>query len=228
MNKKLSIVLIPIFLLLLATATVAYAMWSETLKVNVTAKTGELDWGFSSTVIVLDSCEYAQNNDYNATNYPDLSGMLGVTRLTKDVGCTNVTLIDSDNDNDYDTLNITIRNGYPWYYSHIEFFVCNNGTIPLKIWRLIINNGTHELTYYAVTGRVEIDLTGDGKPDVAMWWGDNFGLQLDPYPPPPNRTNCADISFDLTVLQDAPENRTLTFLLKLDAIQWNEYDENVP
>ena len=221
MSKKISIAIIPIFLLLLATATVAYAMWSETLRINVTAKTGEVNWGFSSTAIVLDSCDTTPSNDYNATGYPNLGGMTGVTQLTKDVGCTSTSLMDSDNDGDYDTLNVTIHNGYPWYYSHIEFFVCNEGTIPIKIWRVVINNGTHDLMYYALAERVELDLTGDGNADVAMWWGDNFGVQLEP-------DKCADISFDLTVLQGAPESRTLTFQLSLDAIQWNEYEENVP
>ncbi len=220
MSKKLSIAIIPIFLLLLATASVAYAMWSETLRINVTAKTGELDWEFmEGSTLLKDACglqpgygDYG-GNDWNATYLPSP----GATQLDKDVGCTNVTLIDSDQDGDYDTMNITLHNVYPWYYTHIAFKVHNDGTIPLKIWRIIIDSQEfYELNAQVLDEGLKIDGDGDGLNDTLIWWGDNFGVQLEP-------CQSADISLDITILQDAPENATYNILISFEAVQWNEY-----
>lgn len=201
----------------------AVAMWSETLRINSRIDTGELDWRIvPGTVIYLDACGlppgygYYRGNDWNATYLP----IPGAIQLDKDVGCTDVTLIDSDSDGDMDTMNATLRNTYPWYYTHIAFKVHNDGTIPLRIWRIIIDGQVfHELNEQELQQGVELDLTGDGKPDVLIWWGDNFGVQLHP-------CQSADISFDVTVLQDAPELSTLSFTITFQAVQWNEY--NVP
>ena len=217
-----TVALIPIFLLLLVSMSVAYAMWSETLKINVTAKTGELDWEFvNGSVIYLDACGlqpgygYYGGNDWNATNLP----APGATQLDKDVGCTNVTLIDSDGDGDYDTMNITLNNVYPWYYTHIAFKVHNDGTIPLKIWRVVIDSQAfYELNEQALQQGLEVDADGDGYNDTLIWWGDNFGKQLEP-------CQSADISLDITVLQKAPENSTYNILITFDAVQWNEYSQ---
>ena len=192
---------------------VGLAMWITNLKANTYVETGELDWRFvPGTVLQLDPC-YPSTNDWNATYLP----LPGAIQLDKDVGCTSIILIDSDGDGDLDTMNVTLINVYPWYYNHIAFKVHNDGTIPLKIWRVVINS----LEYYALNEQeleqgVELDLNEDGEPDVLIWWGNNFGAQLDP---------CwsADISFDITVLQTAPQGATLSFTISFDAIAWNEY-----
>ncbi|RLE86975.1 MAG: hypothetical protein DRN04_18790 [Thermoprotei archaeon] len=214
-TKKLTI--LPIFLLLLSMFSVAFAMWSETLRVNATVNTGELDWEFmEGTLIQLDTCDFPVN-DYNASFLPQP----GSQQLDKNVGCTDLELIDSDNDGDYDTLKITMHNVYPWYYEHIAFKVHNDGTIPLKIWRVIINgNIYHELNPGVIEGEY-FDFDGDGKNDTLVWWGNNFGVQLDP-------CESADISLDITILQDAHEGSTITFTIQVDAIQWNEYEEHIP
>jgi len=203
--------------MLLSVFSVAFAMWSETLKVNTTVDTGELDWEImEGTLTQKDTCDFPAN-DYNASFLPQP----GAQQLDKNVGCTDLELIDSDNDGDYDTLKITMQNVYPWYYEHIAFKVHNDGTIPLKIWRVIINgNIYHELNPGAIEGEY-FDFNGDGKNDTLIWWGDNFGVQLDP-------CESANISLDITILQDAPEGSTITFTIQLDAIQWNKYEEYTP
>jgi len=206
-------------ILLILSATTALALWSETLRVNVAVGTGEVDWEIVSGIIWLDACGlqpgygYFRGNDWNASHLPEP----GAVQLDKDVGCTDVTLIDSDGDGDYDTMNITLRNVYPWYYTHIAFKVHNDGSVPIKIWRIIINGlEFYELNEQELQQGVELDLTGDGKPDVLIWWGDNFGVQLHP-------CQSADISLDITVLQGAPQGSTLSFTVSFEAIQWNEY-----
>lgn len=221
MRKSIAIIIIASLVLLSASAM---AMWSQTLKVNVYASTSEVDVEIvNGTVIYIDACGLAPGygffggNDWNATWYPDP----GSEQLDKDVGCTIVSLIDSDGDGDSDSMNITLNNVYPWYYTHIAFKIHNNGGIPIKIWRVILSNGTHNFTYYELNEQElqqgeEIDVTGDGKPDITLWWGDNFGEQLHP-------CDSADISFDITVLQEAPQGSSLTFILYLEVVQWNEY-----
>ena len=213
MERKTAISMLAIFIVAISVVSVAYAMWSGTLRANVTVKTGEVDWEIYNVNIWLDKCAYPINDYFwNATlgNYE---------QTNKDVGCTNVTLMDSDLDGDYDTMNVTIHNAYPWYYTHIAFKVHNDGSIPIKVWKIVVD-GTEYFEIQPGQG-ILIDLNNDSKPDVQMWWGDSFGTQIEP-------CSSVDISFDLTVLQDAPENSTLTFTISFMAIQWNEYEENVP
>jgi hypothetical protein len=199
---------------------VGLAMWTANLRVNTYVTTGELDWEIvSGTVIYLDACGlqpgygYFRGNDWNATYLP----APGAVQLGKDVGCTSVELIDSDGDGDYDTMNVTLVNVYPWYYTHIAFKVHNDGSIPLKIWRVVFGGREYyELNEQELEQGVELDISGDGEPDILVWWGDNFGVQLHP-------CQSADISFDLTILQTAPERATLSFTISFDAIAWNEY-----
>jgi hypothetical protein len=199
---------------------VGIAMWLASIRANVYVASGELDWEFMpGTVIYKDACglqpgygDFA-GNDWNATYLPGP----GALQLDKDVGCTAITLIDSDGDGDKDTLNITMYNVYPWYYNHIAFKVHNDGTIPLKIWRVVFDgNEYYEINKGTLQQGVEVDIDRDGEPDILVWWGDNFGVQLHP-------CQSADISLDLTILQTAPQGATLSFTISLDAVAWNEY-----
>jgi len=207
----------PIHMLIVALAgvlvLVGLAMWTANLKANTYVATGELDWRFvPGTVIQLDPCD-PSTYDWNATFLP----IPGAIQLDKDVGCTSIILIDSDGDGDLDTMEVTLINVYPWYYNHIAFKVHNDGTIPLKIWRVIIDSEEYyEINRHELQQGVELDLNDDSEPDVLIWWGDNFGVQLEP-------CQSADISFDITVLQTAPQGATLHFTISLDAIAWNEY-----
>ncbi|RLG84625.1 MAG: hypothetical protein DRO39_07345 [Thermoprotei archaeon] len=208
---------------------VTMAMWSETLRINVTVSTGELDWEIvSGPTVWLDACGlqpgygFYGGNDWNASYLPGP----GADQLGKDVGCTDVELLDSDGDGDYDSMNITLHNVYPWYYTHIAIKVHNDGTIPLKIWRIIVVTSNGSYTYYELNEQelqqgVELDVDGDGEKDILLWWGDNFGVQLHP-------CQSADISLDITVLQTAKEGTTYNFLIKFEAIAWNEYEAALP
>lgn len=213
-----------ISLIIVSTVLMGLAIWLQQLSLNNYINTGELDWRFvPGSLIYLDACElppgygYFRGNDWNASYLPTP----GAVQLDKDTGCTKVSLIDSDGDGDSDTMNITLINVYPWYYTHVAFKVHNDGSIPLKIWRVRISNGTHEWIYHKLNEQelqqgVEVDLNNDSEPDILIWWGDNFGVQLHP-------CQSADISLDLTILQKAPQSTKLTLYVELDALPWNEY-----
>ncbi len=211
---------------ILASTLVGYAMWSDALHINSYVHTGDVKIGFiQSTLIYSDSCGspsgygYSNGNDWNATGFPDRNHFI---QLDKDVACTEAQFEGTADNGYYHTLNVTIHNAYPWYYTHIAFKICNYGSVPVKIWRVLVN-GTYyyELNAAGVENGVYMDLNGDGVNDVVVWWGDNFGAQL-------HQGNCADISFDVVVLQGAPQGQDLSFTIQPQAVQWNEYSPMGP
>lgn len=184
---------------------IGYALWSENLYITGEADTGELDWGFTTTVSTMD-----HGLDYNG----DPAGQCFYAyQVDKDVGSSSYQLLNDDCDGDYELLKVTLNNVYPRYLEDISFHVVNTGTIPLRIWKVII--GGNE--YYAITGPIFVDLNGDGIADVRICWGDNFGVQIEP------GQVSGEISFEIIVLQNAPQGTTLTLTISLVAVQWNEY-----
>ncbi|MCE4628519.1 MAG: hypothetical protein F7C34_05180 [Desulfurococcales archaeon] len=214
--------------LLVAAMGGAYALWFESLDTNITANTGELDWEFmNNSIYTSDPCTDDLGNnitwpDKNAFP-PDYETVIAPEG--KDVGCTALEPVDTDSDGDFDTLNIDIYNAYPYYATEVDFRVRNTGTIPLKIWRIVVtlDNGTNYTFTELNPDEVEheglyLDLNNDGNPDVIMLWGDNFGVQLE-------TGDTADISLRIIVLQTAPQGEDLHFTISLDAVQWNEYEQ---
>ena len=89
---------------------VAFAHWSETLYINGTVYTGELD------------AEWSVHSIWD--NEPP----------NKDVSGMTITPVDSDGDGDNDTLNIVISNAYPSIHYYAILDVHNNGSIPLHTY----------------------------------------------------------------------------------------------
>ncbi|MEM3695732.1 MAG: hypothetical protein QXJ11_07245, partial [Candidatus Bathyarchaeia archaeon] len=166
-----------IALITLAIVGFTYAHWSETLWLNGTVNTGELDWEFASPRCIDVGVDYhclegfpLVGDDYY---WPDPDG--------KNIGWQNLTLVDSDNDGDKDTLLIELHNVYPSYFTEVGFYVHNCGTIPLKVDRVIFKNSTHVVGEFRKgVPYLKVDLNGDGKFDIEFQWGDNFGVQIDP------------------------------------------------
>ena len=209
---KVAVVFV-VLMVALAGIGVGYAHWSQTLTIEGTVKTGELDWEFSS-FLILDPWEgpgpppdYHCNDGFTGSPYLDPDG--------KNVGWATGVLVDSDGDTDNDTLELTLHNVYPCYFNSISVYVHNNGSIPLIIERVIISSAyeTHTLT---AIGYVALDLDGDGLDDIEIQWGNNFGLQLEPC-----QTPDPEISFWIHVLQAAPQGETLSFTMEIVALQWN-------
>ncbi|WP_148706478.1 hypothetical protein [Aeropyrum camini] len=143
-------------------------------------------------------------------------------RVTKDVGCDEVIPHDTDGDGDWDTLEFNIYNAYPFYYTQLTFDVRNNGTVPIKIAQVWIDencDNTIDHGPYHEINKNEIEDQGvylfDG--DILMWWGNNFGVQLEPL-------EDAAMGMDIVVVQEADENQVYNFCVVLQAVQWNEYD----
>lgn len=208
MNKKLTVIFATMLIALSLTGF-AYALWSKWLYIDGYIWTEELDWEFEDGSVTGKDV----GNDWtcDSTMTPPLK-IENITQLTKNVGNTTWLLIDSDLDGDLDTLNITVNNAYPCYYNHIDFWVHNNGDVPLKIWKVIIDGHT----YYTGMPILLLDLDGDLDYDIIIRWGDCFGDQLE-------YCESRDISFDFHILQPADEGDIYSFTIQFVAIQWNDY-----
>jgi hypothetical protein len=202
MHRKYSA--IPILLVFaLAMIGLVYATWSQNLYINGTVNTGELDWEFVGA-----SCLDTSGIDYHCRD-----GFAGPPPLfwmgDKDVGSTSVEITDVH------TVTVTLSNVYPCYYTSVSVYAQNTGTIPLIIDNVTIDG--HEFRKTTPPAIAQLDLDGDGDYDVEIWWKNALGTQLHP------GDYSDEMSFWVHVLQGAPQGETLSFTIKIVAIQWNEY-----
>lgn len=103
----------------LASVGAAAAMWSETLLINITVHTGEVDvkwsdWYCSDT-----------GPDPQAPGFNNTEG--------KDVAKCYVNPEREDEEGDVIKLNVTLDNTYPGYSVEITAIVDNIGTVPVKL-----------------------------------------------------------------------------------------------
>ncbi len=105
--------------ILLASLATAYAMWSETLRINVTINTGEVDVEWSDWKC-SDTGPDPQAPGFNNSEGKDVASCIVEPELYDDEG-------------DVIKLNVTITNAYPGYQPSIKLLVDNIGTIPVKL-----------------------------------------------------------------------------------------------
>ena len=98
--------------LCLAAIGVGYGHWTNTLDIQGTAQTGEMDVGFLNAV---------------ATDNEDPG---------EDTALTNVTLIDWDNDGDYEWMEVNLLDAYYCYVGIVNFEVHNHGSVPVKVTKV--------------------------------------------------------------------------------------------
>lgn len=195
-----------VLVLALGTLGVGYAAWTDTLYISGTVTTGSVEWEFSGIPGQGDA-----GLDWNC--FFDLDGGEWVL-MDKDVASTTVAYEAGEEPHH---MTVTIDNAYPYYGNHINFAVHGLGSIPLRIWKVeFVVDSTVVETIYDEDEYIYLDLGGDGADDLEIWWGNGFGEQL-------HECDRWDISFELLVLQEAPQDSTLTFTIKLYAIQWDEY-----
>jgi len=205
MNRK--IITLPMLLVFALVATgFAYAHWTKTLRIIGNVNTTELDWEFQQPTGYLDhegTKDWTADCDWN------------FWQGNKDIGGpTELKLIDTDGDGDYDRLNVTLVNAYPGYAEEISFYVHNNGEMPLIFKKVVVDGNEIVPPIPPNPDTVFIDVTGDGKYDLKIRFGDNLGLQFEP-------CTSKEISVSILVLQDAPQGQTLTFTIQLVAENWS-------
>jgi hypothetical protein len=193
-----------IAIIVLGIAGFSYAHWSETLSLNGSVTTGKLCIRFYN----IDH----KDKGVDWTCGPKFMSPDPMQRPDgKNIGTTTLTLEQGDCPQ---LLTVVMNNTYPSYYEGIEFHPYNCGTIPLSLMNVTITTdyGTYVLTN---SGYKQLNLTADGKPDVEIYWGNSFHMQIDP-------NDWIEVSFQIHVLQDAPQNTTMHFTITMLFINWNE------
>jgi predicted ribosomally synthesized peptide with SipW-like signal peptide len=107
----------------LAMTGVAFAWWTETLTIQGTISTGELDVEFTNI----------QSNDSGTSLDPIKVDGQRVTSGYNVATCVAVGEDGPDGDGDLSKITVTITNAYPCYYPQVTFKVKNGGTIPAKV-----------------------------------------------------------------------------------------------
>lgn len=183
-----------------------YARWADNLNVHTVVKTGTVKWAFldcstsdegttiDQTVVTLDPAASLDDRRPHDMVPP------------KNVGSAECEIVGEEDD----TLNVTLNNVYPCYYADVTFHPANVGTIPIHVARVFINGEWITANKY-----FQMDLSGDGKPDIELYWGDNFHAQLHP-------GDEVEISFKIHVLQTAEQGKNMSFDVKVEAAQYNE------
>lgn len=116
--KALKAIAIP--LAILAAIGFALAMWSETLLVNVTVETGEVDVEFSDW--------------YCSDTGPDPQALGFYNEEGKDVASCTIEVESLDDEGDVIKLAVTLFNAYPGYTVDVYLIIDNIGSIPVKLF----------------------------------------------------------------------------------------------
>ena len=192
---------------------VGYSLWSDSLYVEGWIETGSLCWEWTGVSTTDPGPPIGAVMDQNCR--PGFAGPPPYYWYSgKDVGYTNAWIVDPH------TIELTMVNVYPCYFVAVSVYTHNCGTIPLHFERVIIRSdyGEHIIDWYQPDRypTMELDLDGDGAPDIEFSWGNHIGDQYHPC------DDSGEISFWIHVMQPAPQGATLTFQVILEAVQYNE------
>lgn len=194
-------VLFLVSVMALAGMSTGYALWSETLYIDGYAETAELDWEFTLAFPVPEPDGIDRTCDKGFGNirpvYPP-----------KDVGYISTKLVDTDEDGDYDTVEIALSNVYPCYFQSVSMEYHINGNIALIIdhWEVDSQTVTPGYAMEICNGAIEIMIL------------DGVGTQWHP-------GQNGESSLRIHVLQPAAEDTTYAFTVSVVGVQYNEYPQ---
>lgn len=195
----------------------AYAAWSDSIFINETVETG----------IVNITWANAESNDSKrepadkANPDDQMTGYYNEEKL--DVGSKSVDIKDETEsqvpgayvDGKGDILEITLENGYPGYTATVTADIKNIGTIPVKC--TFAEN-------VAVTPWMKVRIV-DADTNDEYWNSESPNASgVTPTIEPDKSIKVKIIE---EVLDQAPQNSTSTFSIKVKGTQWNTFQEAV-
>ena len=142
--KKIGILILAL-VLAMGSLGVGYALWSDSLYIDGTINTGELD-----------TCIVSIASD-------DVGPDLGDDKIGKDVGSTTVGIIDCH------TANITVTGAYPCYENYVHFTTEIRGTVPVILEAINIVNDNPCIEVDAWNGVGEQRHPGE-RADNTIWF----------------------------------------------------------
>jgi len=212
---------------------VGYAMWSDTLVIDGTINTGNVEVIFASQ---YDNDKGAQDDPCEAGEwvFPEGAAPEWVGgRYDKHVANTFSTFEGYNPPNeDGNYATITVNEAYPSYWASVMWDIKNVGSIPVKFWSATlteISKGDNQYAvnetlkigkrYYVDADTQTVDRTLDAGDDFSFILSCDFCDQIDAY-----EAN-QDIGYvDVTVHleQDAEQKTKYDFTIGFVFAQWNE------
>lgn len=121
MNKRLPLGLLAILLIvLLAGVGVAYGLWSETLTINGTVQTGDVNVEFT---------------DVNTTEGVAIDGVLTIPEPKEKAEAANCEAKILNQGTDNEILEITTTGAYPSWHCFVEFNITSTGSVPVHVYK---------------------------------------------------------------------------------------------
>ena len=190
--KKIGLICLAV-VLALGVMGAALAQWNETLTIEGTVETGELDVQFSAQKSnddgdQNDPCECGAWTNYTEPDDSANWTWTG-TRYEYDVGSTTCVLSEVDTgdttDDGDNTMTITILNAYPCYYGNVAFTIDNIGSIPVHIESIQLIELSKDGTPYTLivprdlvvcdTWYIDVDAP---RVEITPSPGDDFSIHL--------------------------------------------------
>ena len=213
--KKIGLICLAL-VLALGTLGVGFAHWSQTLYVDTTVKTGSVDVGFLDAysydpcVALCDPGELFDEDLLDGDTGKNVAGCWVVMTDQKGTKIVNEVPVPV-----YETVEITVCNGYPCYTNLCDLVVTNFGTIPVKVELMQVQLPDQSWVDVTPGTWYDYDYNGDQLPDVnVMVSSVVVGDQIDP-------CETDVVYFDIHVKQDCPQGATFSISAKLKFTQWN-------
>ena len=189
-----------IAMIILSVAGLAYAHWSDLIKINGIVNTGTLAIGFVDV--------FCADKEFKE-------------ELPKDVACCDCWLDEEytdvhTNKTGYKKLWFNITNAYPSYYCDVTFVLSNLGTIP-GVFKNFTLTGTPPLEIVKTSGTTWEGIDTSFTPARIVFnleFVDLIGVQLDPC----NKTKA---ELDIHFKQSAPECHSYEFEIEININAWD-------
>ncbi len=243
--------------LLIAAAGVAYAHWTDTLQVNASVATGNINMMWQSFYTDDDAASGdvqvppgtydrwgAASSDDPSNEYRCTGGVcayLGgsITRYDKDVAKCEVT-----RSVDLKSLTATITNAYPSYHCTVFSQLSNEGTVPVKMTAFRLTTPAGGTLMYAGTewvaaaagttawcnanpGRCPMGIFVGGAPLITFDFADGTSCG---HQLDPYVTTGDDMDRNAVwfhVEQASAQNATYSFSWQYDFVNWNEFSTDM-
>jgi len=176
----------------------AYAVWQDTLVIEETVSTGELNvlW----VPVVTDDSGGNYEDHGNDTSVGSLDRLdPGNENIAKNVGNIEVDV----DPNDENKLIVTLTNGYPGYQQTVTAMISNNGTVPVAL-EVTAANDVPEWVHFDIEALNGLE-----------------GVVIDP-----GMTEVVTLTY--RIANNAPMDTTYTATHTINAIQWNAYNFGLP
>lgn len=197
-----------VVMIMLSAAGLAYAHWTDLIRINGIVKTGTLSIGFDHAYCIDKETWWFLHPELAPPGWE-----------YKDVACCDCWLDEEHTDvhtnkTGYKKLWINITNAYPSYWCNVTFVLRNLGTIP-GIFQNFTLIGCPPLVFVSTgPGMWEAVDTDLGKVVFNLEFIDLVGIQLDPC----HKTKA---EVDIHFKQTAPECHSYCFDIEIGIIQWD-------